>query len=342
MQLIKNIIKKAIYHLGILSHQHNKDNKETLTVLLFHRVLPVDDVRWLQADMDWTVSDVFFRDCLGFFKKHYNPVSEQDIQDFFEKDKALPDKALLITFDDGWSDNHQYAMNILKEFDIKPLLFVTTDAIGQHVLSWQETLYSAWRINLLTDEIVENISEKSAIDLIKPKSERDIREFVSQLQNAGNEVKDKMATLCKPLAESFPGEIQMMNTSQLKALYENGFAMGTHGTQHEPYTQIEDPQQNMEQARDDLSAMLGADKPLTMSFPHGRVNDDLIACAKNAGYKGIYTGHEVLNKLVKKDSSILGRFNIEQGDLEDTNGRLLPELLALYLFRREIKTLDRC
>ncbi len=342
MQLIKNVIKKILYRLGILSHLHKKNNKDTLTVLLFHRVLPVDDVRWLQADMDWTVSDVFFRDCLIFFKKHYNPVLEQDIQDFYEKNKALPERALLITFDDGWSDNSQYAMDILEEFDIKPLLFVTTDAIGQHILSWQETLYSAWRIDLLADEIINKISEESGLNITKPQNEKDIREVINKLQYSGTEVKDKVAIICKSLAEMLPGEIQMMNVSQLKRLYENGFAIGTHGTQHEPYTQIDEPQKDMEKARDDLSAMLGGDKVSTMSFPHGRKNEDLLICANNAGYCGIYTGNECLNKLTKKDYSILGRINIEQNDLEDKNGRLLPELLALHLFRREIKSLEKC
>lgn len=338
MQFVKNIIKKSLYYSGYLSYLHNKRNKDTLTVLLFHRVLPVSDERWPQADMDWTVSDEFFKDCLRFFKKHYNVVSQKDVEAFHEQGIALPEKALLITFDDGWSDNLQYALPILKEFNIRPLLFVTTGAIGTQILSWQETLYSAWRIHMLTDDVVQQLADLLDIEANMPESENAIRQLVNQLQNESDEIKLKAAEISAQLLSDIPDH-QMLTQDELNQLYKGGFDMGTHGVRHEPYTQSKNPKQEMEDSRQQLSELLSNEKPVTMSFPHGRVTEELIKDASQAGYKMIYTGRTVLNKPVRKDYSVLGRFNIEQCDLENANGRLSPEMMALYLFRQEAKAL---
>ena len=40
----------------------------------------------------------------------------------------LPDKPIVITFDDGYVDNYTYALPILKEYNMKATLFMISDA----------------------------------------------------------------------------------------------------------------------------------------------------------------------------------------------------------------------
>jgi len=131
----KKFTKKLLYKTGILRLVNKIRNKHTLTVVLFHRVLPKNDIRWPQSDKCWSVSDNVFDACLAFFIRHYNVIRLDDISAFLEDGKPLPHNALLITFDDGWSDNLQYAVDITNQHSIKPLLFVTTSAIGTRILS---------------------------------------------------------------------------------------------------------------------------------------------------------------------------------------------------------------
>jgi len=313
---------------------HSIRNRKTLTVVLFHRVLPVTDIRWKQADMDWTVSDVFYEDCLRFFKKYYNPVSLEDIERFSNEGVALPDHAILITFDDGWSDNYEYAAEINKRNNIKPLMFVTTSAIGTKILSWQESLYSAWRINKLPPDLIRQLASLINLktgDILE--TETDIRTFINAFQNASSEIKSEVARLTETLTENLPGNNQMLSLEQLKALAETDFSMGTHGVIHEPYTQVKSALDDMQACKNQLIKITGQQQATSMSFPHGQKNDELIAKAVEAGYKTIFTGRTRLNKVTRQTTNVLGRFNIEQGDLESANGRLIPAEMALYLFK---------
>ena len=334
--MVKDLVKKTAYSLGLLPLFHNKQNRKALTVVLFHRVLPTNDIRWQQADKEWSVSDVFFRDCLNFFKKHYSLVSLNDIQECVDQDLPLPQRPLLISFDDGWRDNLEYALPMLQEFNIRPVLFVTTDAIGQNILSWQEALYSAWRINALTTDIVNQLYSLLNQSPQSISSEDNIRKLINDLQHAGDEVRLVLKAIAKDIDLS--GQRQMLNIEELKALSE-GFDLGTHGIRHEPLTQSPDPLAELKLARQQLADMTALPLPLSMSFPHGRSNEELIQQAKDAGYRQIFTGVECHNSLSKDTHTVFGRFNINQTMLENEQGRLLPELLAIHLFRRPVRSL---
>lgn len=334
---IKNLVKKLVYKLGVLSAFHTARNKNTLTVVLFHRVLPVDDARWKQADMDWTVSDIFYNDCLVFFNRHYNVISYDDLEQSINSSIPLPDRALLVTFDDGWSDNIDYAEKISRLNQVRPLLFVTTSSIGKKILSWQEALYSSWRMGLLSDEWVRKISSLAEIDDEIIKNESHIRLFINTLQKSSSDIKEKFKKSISELEASLPGKNQMLNASELKKLYRSGFSMGTHGVIHEPYNQIESALRDMRESRNQLAEIIDASPATSMSFPHGVENHTLIESAIEAGYTSIFTGRSHLNKLKYNEINVYGRFNIEQCDLEDPSGRLNYSKMALYLFRRAIK-----
>lgn len=334
---IKRFIKYSLYKLGILSAFNKIRNRDTLTVVLFHRVLPIDDIRWEQADMCWTVSDVFYEDCLNYFKKHYNIISLLDIDGFIGNESPLPKNALLITFDDGWSDNIDYALDISRGKNINPLLFVTTSSIGKKILSWQEALFSAWKINLLPSDLIKSISKLVDSDIHVLESENEIHSFISRIQNSTAEVKSIVAKLADELANNLPGNNQMLSFSELRELSDNGFFMGTHGVVHEPYTQIESPLEDMRESRKQLSEILKLKLPTSMSFPHGRTNSNLISTAVEAGYTVLFTGNACLNRLARGKHCVLGRLNIEQNYLQDKNGRLDPSNISLYLFNRKIE-----
>lgn len=288
--------------------------------------------------MDWTVSDVFYEDCLKFFNKHYNPVTLEDIECFMNEGTELPDHSILITFDDGWSDNYEYATTINKRNNIKPLMFVTTSAISKKILSWQEALYSAWRIDQLSPDLIKQLASLIGLETDNTlKTESDIRTFINAFQNSASNIKSEVACLTEDLTNNLPGNNQMLSFEQLKKLAEKDFSMGTHGVVHEPYTQVSSALDDMQTCKIQLAEMIDQQQITSMSFPHGQKNDELIVKAVEAGYKTIFTGRTRLNKVTKQTTNVLGRFNIEQGDLESENGRLIPAEMALYLFRPQIE-----
>jgi hypothetical protein len=102
---MKSIVRKLCYQLGLLKLYHRLFNRENLTVVMFHRVLHRDDPRWETAEPPYTMSDKIFDNCLRFFKRHYSPVTLAQVKQAHKQGCGLPPRPILITFDDGWSDN---------------------------------------------------------------------------------------------------------------------------------------------------------------------------------------------------------------------------------------------
>src|SRR5262245_17918888 len=81
-----------------------------LTVLTYHRVIEKSDHGFDPEVVDAT-PDEFDRQ-LGFFARHFTFVDIDDVLDFLQG-KPLPPSPLLVTFDDGYRDNHDVALPIL-------------------------------------------------------------------------------------------------------------------------------------------------------------------------------------------------------------------------------------
>ena len=112
---------------------------------MFHRVLDPADPRWNSCDPDYTLPVDLFIHSLEFFRRHYNVVSMEDVLAARHGRKRLPPRPLLITFDDGWADNADFALPQLHERALPALMFVVADAVGARQPFYQERIFSAWR-----------------------------------------------------------------------------------------------------------------------------------------------------------------------------------------------------
>ncbi|MGI6752090.1 MAG: polysaccharide deacetylase family protein [Anaerovoracaceae bacterium] len=76
----------------------------------------------------------------AMFEKHikalwdagYEGVLPQDLIDYVEKGRELPQKPVLITFDDGYMSNYEIAYPILKKYNMKATIFVIGVTAGQN------------------------------------------------------------------------------------------------------------------------------------------------------------------------------------------------------------------
>ena len=73
----------------------------------------------------------------------YTFISFQELNDANNGKISLPEKPILVTFDDGYASNYEYIFPILKKYNVKVSIFVVTDKIGKEVdgkkyLSWEQ------------------------------------------------------------------------------------------------------------------------------------------------------------------------------------------------------------
>ena len=75
-----------------------------------------------------------FREQIEFMKQQFNIVSMEQVIEAVERHADLPDKALLLTFDDGYVDNYTFAFPILEEFGIQGSFFIPGKTFATHQL----------------------------------------------------------------------------------------------------------------------------------------------------------------------------------------------------------------
>ena len=94
-------------------------------VLLYHHIA---------SQGDYTVTPEKFRsDIKELLEAGYNPIFIDELYDYASGTGDLPDKPVLITFDDGYDSNWKYAFPILKEYNVKANIFVIGWSVGQAI-----------------------------------------------------------------------------------------------------------------------------------------------------------------------------------------------------------------
>jgi peptidoglycan/xylan/chitin deacetylase (PgdA/CDA1 family) len=92
-----------------------------LTILTYHRVMPENDPLLPFDQMD----AICFDKQMSAVSEHFNVLPLGDAVDMLRQNK-LPRRALSITFDDGYLDNHSVAWPILRHYGLPATFFVST------------------------------------------------------------------------------------------------------------------------------------------------------------------------------------------------------------------------
>lgn len=96
----------------------------TLRVWMYHKIT--------ENEPDFlSVKRVDFAKQIEFIAKNYDPIKLSQLLKHLSSGEQLPDKAALITFDDGYLNNFDLAYPILKKMNIPFTVFLVGNYIGQ-------------------------------------------------------------------------------------------------------------------------------------------------------------------------------------------------------------------
>nr|WP_243108726.1 polysaccharide deacetylase family protein [Clostridium rectalis] len=102
-----------------------KYNDKGIPVLMYHSID-------YEEGNELRVSKEKFKEQMEYLKKNnYTTLTLNELYDFFINNKPVPEKSVVITFDDGYKDNYINAYPILKEFSINATIFVVTNNIDK-------------------------------------------------------------------------------------------------------------------------------------------------------------------------------------------------------------------
>lgn len=110
-----------------------QDDPRTVMVLNYHKI--VDE------HMSLSVPPSDFEQHMKWLKEYgYTSITPEELYDFIVGGGELPEKPVLITFDDGYKDNYTNAYPIMKKYGFKGTIFVVTGFLGvyDNYLTWEQ------------------------------------------------------------------------------------------------------------------------------------------------------------------------------------------------------------
>lgn len=240
-----------------------------LTILIFHRVLTQPDPLF-PAELD----AARFNRLMGLVASTFSvlPLSEGVRR---LADHSLPHRAMSITFDDGYADNHAVALPILQRHGLPACFFIATGFLDGGRM-FNDTVIECVRrsprerLDLasfgLGEVSIATPQEKAmAIGRVLPA----IKYLNPSLRP---EALDRFQTLCQP--GRLPDDL-MMTRAQVRAMRVAGMEIGAHTVHHPILCTLDDAEveREMVDSRSELQALTG--QPVTLfAYPNGRPDQD--------------------------------------------------------------------
>ncbi len=144
IKLIKQLIKYNIQLIALAFGRHRQTHKTPqLVILMYHRILPADDNRCLTEEPGMIVTPSTFKQHMKILAEYFQFVSLNDWINKKNNNQPLPAMACAITFDDGWSDNYEFAYPILKELNVPATIYLVSNIVDTDNIFWPERVSHA-------------------------------------------------------------------------------------------------------------------------------------------------------------------------------------------------------
>ena len=118
------ILKKE-YHKRLNMHIKERYSDTTsVLVLTYHHILTKEDKEKYFKDNMYIASVEDFEEQIKYLKENnYNSITTDDLYSWLQYEKELPEKSVLITFDDGYTSTYKYALPILEKYAYNSVVF---------------------------------------------------------------------------------------------------------------------------------------------------------------------------------------------------------------------------
>lgn len=281
---------------------------------------------------------LLFKEQVKYIKKHYIPVTIEQVLDAYNCGSKLPDHAILLTFDDAYADHFTYAFPILEHEKIQGVFFPPVKAVTEHAVLDVNKVHFILA-STPTDKMPQLLGELER--MIRENTEQynlDPFEQYYEQYAVANRFDNKDVILVKRLLQVvLPEELRgkmtnelfekavgmdeamfsrelYMTIDQIKCMVDCGMHIGSHGYDHYWLGSLSKEKQEFEIAKSiEFIKMVGGDvNNWTIGYPYGNYNDDTISLLKKHGCRMGFTtrvaiadldedGEDALYKLPRLD-----------------------------------------
>ena len=248
-----------------------------------------------------------FRKQIHFLRQKFDIISMEDVIDVINKTKKLPEKALLLTFDDGYIDHYSNVFPILKENGIQGSFFIPgktffenklLDVNKIHFVLASAPIDELYNDVLLSiDSLTENTgyngsTKEELIEKYAISNRFDSKEvvFVKRIlqtvlpEEIRNKITSELFHKYVGVSESEFAKELYMNLDQIKEMKKEGMYIGIHGYDHYWLGNLneEKMKNDLENALNALDGVVDKDN-WVINYPYGSYNDKVVDYIKQKG-----------------------------------------------------------
>lgn len=255
---------------GLAAHLFPGPGRPRLSILNYHRVLPAPDA--LQPGL---IDVACFARQMRWLARCFRVLPLADgIQGL--RAGRLPPRAVAITFDDGYADNHDIVLPLLRRLGLHATFFIASGFLDGGRM-WNDTVIEGvrhWRRRRLdlpelgiSDWPVTTVAERR----------RAVSGLIERIKHRGPLEREGLAQAVAAGARG-PLASPMMTSAQVRALHTAGMGIGGHTRWHPILSVLSADAAGgaIREGRSDLAAITG-EAPALFAYPNGCPDSDYSA-----------------------------------------------------------------
>lgn len=320
--LLKNFLWGLLRYSGLCAVVRFY-NRHHLLVITYHGVLNQPQGSHLNRNC---VSVAMLTRQIAFLRRHYRLLTLREAIDGLAGRTALPPYSCLITFDDGFRNNYELALPVLRAAGAPAVVFVTTGMLDEPgTLPWIEDVSlriirgHGTRLDLHSNGVYFHFELRSPSERLRACEQ--VRTYLKSATSA------ERARLVKEIKKQCPlpeHELQIerfgfLTWSEARALVADGVEIGSHTIRHHPLATLTDDELHAEIAISKQTIETQIGRPcIAMSYPDGTresFGGREQRALRAVGYECAFSQIPGYNRQ-RNDLFSLHRFNVPGGDAD--------------------------
>jgi len=280
-----------------------------LRVLTYHRVANLQDAPMLHPQII-SATPANFEKQMRFVAEKYQVVSMPQVLDAVAKKERLPQRAVLVTFDDAYFD-FGVAWSILQSLKLPATLFVPTAYPDQPERAfWWDRLYRAF------SSTKQTALRATALGTLPLTTSQQRQQSLKRLQNHIKIIPHAQALalvdeVCGQLDSKPILQKSVLSWKELRQLAKEGVTLCAHTQTHPIMTQLsnDEVRQEVVGSQNDLQREIGAALPI-FCYPGGSHDEAVVSVLREEGFAVAFTTLKGQNDLRTADLLRLRRTNM--------------------------------
>lgn len=329
-KIVRNFLLPGLLAIKADNYYLNK-SKKNFCIINFHGVrsnstTPINN-RHLSVDE--------FDKILSYLHKRYTIVTLSSLFDMYRKKIIPASKTIAITFDDGYKNNFDLALPVLKKYKVPATYYIITKSLTDELfLAWPE-LYELIRLEHKTDIEVNGLVFKKGV-LFNEKQNLYLVDYFKTLGSATEKTVEQVISkykIDKTAAIKQPELFKLVSAEQLRK-YKNEelLEFGSHTHTHPCLEFLDETSVNEElQHSSRCIEEITGKKPKSLAFPDGSYTTETLALAIKNGFSDLVAVSYKYNEN-NTNPNLLSRFTISNSTTFESNVIRLAKEFDMFGF----------